>query len=124
MDMTNEHETPGTKSRPICVYDGNCGICTKMARWASRRSPAEFTDHADLSHRGVDDSEYEKYLIFAGETVERGHRAVGAVFKTMPWPWKAAGYVINFRLLTPVAREAYRLVASNRRRIPLWIIPG
>lgn len=91
--------------------------------WASRRSDIEFTDHADLSHRGVDPSEFPKHLVFAGTTVERGNRAVGFVLLTMGLPYSLLGRLINFRPLGPLAAAAYRLVATNRRYIPAWIFP-
>lgn len=98
----------------LCVYDTDCVFCTKLARWASARTAVTFTGHADLRERGVDESEYEKYLVFAGETVERGHRAVAAVLKTMGLPWRVIGQIIDWAPVRPVADVVYRKVAESR----------
>lgn len=100
--------------RPVCVYDTDCGFCTKLAKWAEQRTDVEFTGYADLSHRGVDDAEFDKYLVYAGETVERGHGAVSAVLKTMKFPWNVIGRLIDFAPIRPASKKVYRSVAERR----------
>ncbi|WP_371685459.1 thiol-disulfide oxidoreductase DCC family protein [Flaviflexus sp.] len=110
--MSRERET--TKVQPICVYDADCSICTKLACWASKRSPVTFTGYADLRDRGVDPVAYSEYLVFAGETVQRGHHAVAAVLKTMGVPWSWLGSIIDWRIVSPLAGATYKQVAKRR----------
>lgn len=115
------HDSSDNRGRPVCVYDTGCSICHKLARWASRRSDITFTGPIDLRHRGVDQAEYVEYVVYAGETVERGHRAIGAVLMTMEWPWTWVGRFINFKPVGPLAHWVYRFVAKNRSRLPRWL---
>ena len=101
-------------SPALCIYDANCTMCTKLARWAQKRTDVKFTGYADLTHRGVDPSEYDSYLVFAGETVERGHRAVAAVLKTMGFPWKLLGTAVGARAFDSLGRKVYGEVAERR----------
>ncbi|AZQ76479.1 DUF393 domain-containing protein [Flaviflexus ciconiae] len=101
-------------SVPICVYDRGCKMCARMAKFASKRTHVEFTGFADLTSRGVNPAEYSQHLVYAGETVERGHRAVAAVLATMGRPWSWVGRIINLRPVEPIARRAYAWVARNR----------
>lgn len=103
----------------ICVYDTECNLCKKWARWAGKRTDVVFTGPLDLTHRGVDPAEYEEYVVFAGETVERGHKAIAAVLMTMDRPWSWLGKIIDVKVLTPLGRFVYRFVARNRSWLPL-----
>ena len=105
-------------SHPICVYDTSCNMCSKLARWASERSTVEFTGPVDLSHRGVDPAEYKEYVVYSGETVERGHKAIAAVLMTMNRPWSWLGRIFNLKVLSPLGRIIYRFVAQNRSWLP------
>lgn len=113
-----EHKGSYTVGEPVCVYDTGCGVCTRLARWASQRSPVTFTGPIDLSSRGVDPVEYKEYVVYAGETVERGHKAIAAVLQTMRQPWALIGRIIGLRALSPVGAFVYRFVARNRSWLP------
>ena len=109
----------GTSSHPVCVYDTGCDLCRRLARWAAERSPIEFTGPIDLGHRGVDPGEYADHVVYAGERVERGHKAIAAVLMTMDRPWSLLGRIIDLRVLSPLGRGVYRFVARNRSWLPL-----
>lgn len=114
-----EHQASYTFAEPVCVYDTACGVCTRLARWASLRSPVTFTGTIDLTNRGVDPAEYKEYVVYAGETVERGHKAIAAVLQTMRQPWALIGRIIDLKALSPLGALVYRFVAQNRSWLPV-----
>jgi len=106
------------------IYDGDCGFCTRSAKWASQQGrafpiqPWQTVD--DLAALGltVEDVTTAAYWIEADGTRRRGHEAVGRALVERGALWKALGKVVLSRPLRPLATLVYARVAANRHRMP------
>lgn len=118
--------------RPVLVYDGDCGICTKAARLIGDTAKAEGrrlripTDadvvafqHADLAALGttVERAEYELLWIEDGR-VHGGAQAVAELLIDAGGPWRPVGLITRVPPFRWIAHGVYRLIANNRHRLP------
>jgi predicted DCC family thiol-disulfide oxidoreductase YuxK len=109
---------PGT-----LVYDGDCGFCTRSARWA--RSLGCAVDIApwqefDLTAAGLTAEEADaRVQLVLGTTSYSGHEAIGEALRTSRhWPVRALGRLVLVRALRPLASRTYNWVAAHRHRLP------
>jgi len=106
------------------VYDGDCGLCTKLVEAASRRlrSPVAAVpwQRADLAALGVSPEEARLAVQWLGTDGTRlqGHRAVAAWLRSAGGGWRVLAALLTAPGLDAVSAAGYRLVAANRRRIP------
>jgi predicted DCC family thiol-disulfide oxidoreductase YuxK len=106
------------------IYDGDCGFCTAAVGVASRRlsAPVETVPmrRADLAGLGIPESDARRALQWIGPSGEReeGHRAVAAWLRSSGGVWRTVGSLLTAPGLDRLSGLAYRVVASNRRRIP------
>ncbi|MEU5303141.1 DUF393 domain-containing protein [Streptomyces noursei] len=113
-----------SRTRPVLVYDGDCGFCTTSVRFAERhiRPRCQITawQFADLEELGVTQqrAEHEVLWITPTGTVHGGARAVAKVLLNAGGPWAVAGAVLALPALRWFAHAAYRLIADNRHRMP------
>ncbi|MGC5627722.1 thiol-disulfide oxidoreductase DCC family protein [Georgenia sp. Z1344] len=105
------------------LFDGDCGICTRLAAWLGRRGLGcgiEPIRPARLAELGVDPDRATREIPFvlpSGE-IRYGARGIAAALATGPAWLRAAGAVIDARPLRPAAAWVYGLVARNRGRLP------
>ncbi|GAA4610054.1 hypothetical protein GCM10023195_40990 [Actinoallomurus liliacearum] len=118
--------------RPVLVYDGDCGICTKAVRLIGDTGPSEgrrlrvpadaevvaFQD-ADLAALGTtaERAAYEVLWIEAGR-VHGGAQAVARVLISAGGCWRPLGLLVRVAPFRWAAHGLYRLIANNRHRLP------
>lgn len=110
---------------PVLVYDGDCGICTKLSGVARRfvmprRGTVVASYDLDLEHYGLTTEQCLEALQFVDER-GRVHSAQDAVARLLlagaPW-WKPLGAVLLLPGVHALAGAGYRWVARNRYRLP------
>jgi predicted DCC family thiol-disulfide oxidoreductase YuxK len=111
-------------NRPVLVYDGDCGFCTKSARWLGRRlpdgasvQPGQALDHAAL---GLDDDDVAAAAWWIDEngTRSRGHAAIGRALVAGGGAWGVVGRLLLVPPLSWLARPVYAVIARNRSKMP------
>jgi predicted DCC family thiol-disulfide oxidoreductase YuxK len=107
----------------LLIFDGECGFCTMVARWAERRLPP---DARTIPWQQVDDpgrfgltrtrlAEAAWWIDVRGRP-HRGHRAMAETFRSFGWD-----LVADLLLTPPVSWAAalvYEVVSRNRGRLP------
>lgn len=113
--------------RPVLVFDGDCGMCTRSARLAERRfrpSPDAFdvapSQALDLPALGLTEQECLDALQWVEPTGRKasGHAAVAAMLRRSHRWWHPVGRILVAPVVDPVAAVAYRWVARNRHLFP------
>jgi predicted DCC family thiol-disulfide oxidoreductase YuxK len=110
-------------SAATLIYDGDCGFCNASLNWAYRNletMPAALPYKlALLSDYGLSKEEAENavYLVSA-ESKLRGHNAISQLFLFQKGKYKLLGRLMSWRLLSPIMKLGYYLVAKNRRFLP------
>ncbi|MBE9375177.1 DUF393 domain-containing protein [Saccharopolyspora sp. HNM0983] len=111
--------------RPLLVYDGDCGFCTRsvfLARrlparsgWAAR--PWQELDLAAL-RTTVDRARHEVLWIDADGRIFGGAAAAARLLRATSAPWSWLGALLTAPVLSSIAEWAYRRIANNRHRLP------
>jgi predicted DCC family thiol-disulfide oxidoreductase YuxK len=100
------------------VYDGDCGFCTRFARWLTPRVAGRVevvtAPRADLD---VDVRTTSWFVTPAGTRLGR-HAGIAAALDAAGGPWRLAGRAIASRPVAPLAGAVYDWVARNRHRMP------
>ena len=109
--------------RQTLVFDGDCGFCTTCARLLERIGPdAEIVawQLADLDELGVSEEEAAEAVRWVEPDggVRSGHEAIAAVLIAAGSVWGLLGHLLLVPGLSWLAAKLYRLVASNRYRMP------
>ena len=106
----------------ICIYDGDCGFCSRCVEWASRRSDVRFEpfQRTDLAAYGITEDAAAAAVHFVGADgqVVRGAAAVAAVLRKCRRGWPLLGMAMRLPVIRNLAEVAYGLVARNRYRLP------
>lgn len=105
-------------SPPTLVYDDDCGVCTRAARFVDRRAAIDIVgfseltddlrarlppDYEDCAHFVTDETTYS-----CGAAMERAYERTGLLpSRFFPLFRRVPGYA-------PVREFVYRVVASNR----------
>ncbi|MGW0122137.1 thiol-disulfide oxidoreductase DCC family protein [Streptomyces sp. NPDC003327] len=112
------------RSRPVLVYDGDCGFCTTSANFAERRVrprcdivPWQF---ADLDALGVtaERAQYEVLWVTPDGTVRGGAEAVAKALLSAGGAWAPLGATLLLPGVRWAAARVYRVVAAHRHRLP------
>jgi predicted DCC family thiol-disulfide oxidoreductase YuxK len=107
---------------PLCIYDGDCGFCSRCVAWASRRSEVRFEpfQRTDLAAYGVteDAAATAVHCVEADGQVVRGAAAVAAVLRECGRGWPLLAMLMRLPLIRNLAEVGYGLVARNRHRLP------
>jgi predicted DCC family thiol-disulfide oxidoreductase YuxK len=108
----------------LLLFDGDCGFCTSVARWARRRLPSDvgvtpWQFVPDLGRLGltVDDVSTAAYWIDERGRGHRGHLAFAEAFRAMGGGWRVLGSAMRTRPLTWLAAVVYDVIARNRHRL-------
>jgi len=112
-----------TRERPVLVYDGDCGFCTKSARVAGRlpsRCDIVAWQHADLDALGTtqERAEYELLWVTPDGTVYGGADAVAMLLRDSGGAFALLGTALRLPGVRSVAHRLYRVIADNRYRLP------
>jgi predicted DCC family thiol-disulfide oxidoreductase YuxK len=109
----------------VLVFDGDCGFCTRSARWGERRLPPGTAVVAwqalpDLSTYGLTERDVRTaaYWIDADGRPHRGHRGVAHTLIAIGGAWSVLGRVMLIPPFSWLAAGVYRLVARYRYRLP------
>ena len=105
-----------------CIFDGDCGFCSRCVDWASRRSDVRFVpfQRTDLGAHGISEDAAATAVHVAGADgqVRRGAAAVAAVLRECGRGWPLLAMAMRLPGINLVAEGVYRLVARNRHRLP------
>ena len=110
-------------TKPVLVYDGDCGFCTTCVHLLERIGPdAEIVawQLTDLAELGITERQAADavQLVQIDGAVRTGHEAVAAVLSTAGRIWKIAGRALLLPGISSIAARAYGLIADNRYRLP------
>ena len=109
------------------IYDGDCGVCTKLSRVVTttvRREPGDFAvsayQHVDLAPLGLTAERCDEALqwVSADGRISSAQDAVARVLLAGKVPFKPLGAVILVPGVNALAGMVYRWVALNRHRLP------
>jgi predicted DCC family thiol-disulfide oxidoreductase YuxK len=113
---------PGT--RVVSLFDGQCGICTRSARWIGQRDAEGRIERLDLRDPNAaarfpalstDEVRANMHAIAESGQVHVGLDAVIAVFDQLPRWWTVAA-VLRIPGIHRVSAAGYRWFARNRLR--------
>lgn len=109
--------------RPVLIYDGDCGFCTRSVRLAVRlpvRMRVQPWQEADLPALNVTEARaaHEVLWIDRSGRVFGGAAAVAELLRSSSAPWPLLGGLMSAPLLRTLADRLYRWVADHRHRLP------
>jgi predicted DCC family thiol-disulfide oxidoreductase YuxK len=108
----------------VLLYDADCGFCTVSAEWVLRLGcdveTIPWQTWQPLASYGITpEAAAEAIHMVDGDRVLVGHEAVAAALEHSGHVLvRIVGRVTDARLLRPLAKRAYALVAANRQRLP------
>lgn len=107
----------------MLVYDGDCAFCSSSARLLEKIGPeAQLVawQEIDLGALGLTEEAAAASVqwVEADGAVRSGHEAIAAALDTAGGVWALAGRALLLPGISPLAAVAYRLVATNRHRLP------
>lgn len=113
-----------SEPHPIVVFDGECALCNGFVAWLIRHDSrghfliagsAGDVGSAVVAAAGLDAPIAASTLIVWDGTAHVRSRAIIAVARGLPWPWRAAA---GIRVVPAFARDAvYRFIAGRRLRV-------
>ena len=109
---------------PVLIYDGDCGICTRLVEFARRRlrPAAELRagGQLDVTAYGLTAAECAEALQFvtADGRVHSAQDAVAQLLLASGRVWRPAGHLLRLPGVNALAGLGYRWVARNRYRLP------
>lgn len=112
--------------RPVLVYDGDCGVCTRFAR-VSTRLRRRGGDYAvapwqtlDLARLGLTPEQCDAAVqwVAADGSVSSGQDAIARSLLAARVPVRPLGALILAPGVNSLAGAVYRWVAANRSRLP------
>ncbi|MBM3674360.1 MAG: DUF393 domain-containing protein [Actinobacteria bacterium] len=118
---------PDRPRLPVLVYDGDCGFCTRSARWISHRwaDPAAIVAWQELGADGLRElglSEAQvtdaAWWVGADGHPRRGHRAIAAAMAHATGWARIAGRLLAAPPLSWLGTVVYPLIARYRHRMP------
>lgn len=106
------------------VYDGDCGFCTRSAKWILARSRSieivRWQAIKDLSSLGltVQDVQTRAYFVRQNAIVAEGPIAIAESLRLCSKPWTYLGAFIKLPVVRFAAQLVYRTIARNRHKMP------
>ncbi len=115
-----------TQSRPLLIYDGDCGFCERSARWFERLNRhghvlvRAWQEPGVLEASGLTELQCREaaWFISAGGQRYRGADAIFAALGELGTPWRWLTWICRWSLLHALAGHVYGWVARNRHRLP------
>ena len=114
-------------AHPVLVFDGDCGMCTRSARFAARRlrtAPDAYdvdpSQRLDLPSLGLTQAECDEALqwVAADGRVSSGQDAVARMMLASRLWARPLGAALLLPGVNALAGVVYRRVARNRHRFP------
>lgn len=110
-------------TRPVLLYDGDCGFCTTSARFIDRHIPtrAEVTPYqfADLDALGTTAERASREVLWVeGGRIHGGAQAVARLLIDAGGAWRPPGLLIRLPPFRWIAAGIYHVVTVNRHRLP------
>ncbi|GAA3210415.1 DUF393 domain-containing protein [Actinocorallia longicatena] len=112
------------RTRPVLLFDGDCGFCTSCVRFAERRiapdadlRPFQFED---LGSYGTtwERAEHEVVWITPDGRASGGVQGIAALLRHRGGLFGPVGVLLRLPPFRWIAHGLYRLVANNRHRMP------
>lgn len=116
--MTNE-----PSALPVLVFDGDCAMCSSLARRTRRWLHVERVEpwqRLDLASIGLDEQRCQAALQWVGAdgSIDAAERAVISALRYAGGVWRLPAVVLAAPGIRLLAAAAYRWVARNRHRLP------
>lgn len=113
-------------SRPVLIFDGDCGLCTTFARFLVRRVVrAGSTSIApwqqlDLDELGLTPEQCQAAVqwVGTGGEVASGHAAIAATLRAGHLVWRPVGALLVAPGFSRLAERLYSWVAAHRYALP------
>jgi predicted DCC family thiol-disulfide oxidoreductase YuxK len=111
-------------TRALLIFDGDCGFCSRCARFVARRMPtgAEVKpwQRVDLAAYGVPPTQPQRELVWVGEDgrIAGGAQAIARLLGDCGGLWAVPGALLRVPPFRWIGHGLYRLVANNRYRMP------
>ena len=111
--------------RPVLLYDGECGFCTRMVEEAADRLAADVdyvpSQRAPLSTYGISEAEARHSIQWVAPEgrISHGAEAAARLLVASGGAWALLGRLLLAPPFSFVAAAGYWLVARNRSHIPL-----
>ena len=113
-------------SRPVLIFDGDCGFCTTSARflvrWVVRGGSASVApwQRLDLAELGLTADECIAAVQWVGEggQVASGHAAIAAALRAGHPVWRPLGALLVAPGVSWLAARLYGWVAAHRDALP------
>lgn len=109
--------------RPVLLYDGECGFCTRSVRMLERL-PADVrllpSQATELAKLGIPESRARGEVLFvdAEDRTHGGAAAVAAFLKECGGVWRIGGSVLSAPVVRDIAAFAYHRISAIRDRLP------
>ncbi|NLJ53409.1 MAG: DUF393 domain-containing protein [Intrasporangiaceae bacterium] len=121
-----------TGRAPVLIYDGDCGICTRLAALVTSRLRRRESDFAVAAWQDIDgdspglaaygltweDCDAAAQWVAADGTVSAGQDAVARALLAARLPLRPLGALMLLPGVNTLAGVVYRWVAANRSRLP------
>jgi predicted DCC family thiol-disulfide oxidoreductase YuxK len=111
------------RDRPVLLFDGDCGFCTRSAGWLSRLGiDAEVIAwqlaDVELYGIGADQAMTAVQWVDVDGWVRQGHEAIAAALGQGGFALQMLGKLMVLPGINRLSAQAYRLVAKYRYRLP------
>jgi predicted DCC family thiol-disulfide oxidoreductase YuxK len=111
------------RDRPVLLFDGDCGFCTRSAGWLRRVGiDADVTawQFADIERYRISPAQAMSAVQWVGSdgSVRQGHAAIAAALGQGGFVLRILGKFIVIPGLSALSALTYRLVAKYRYRLP------
>jgi predicted DCC family thiol-disulfide oxidoreductase YuxK len=111
------------RDRPVLLFDGDCGFCTRSAGWVGRLGvdadviPWQF---ADIGQYGITPAQAMAAVqwVDLDGTVRQGHEAIAAALGRGGFGIRLLGKVMILPGMNTLSATVYGLVARYRYRLP------
>ncbi|MDQ1669312.1 MAG: hypothetical protein QOE40_1373 [Actinomycetota bacterium] len=119
-----ERGPDGRRPRPVLLYDGTCGFCTRTVETAVARLGADVDyepfQTADLAALGVSEAEAERSVTWVSPDgrIGQGSVAMARLLRASGGLWAVLGLLLLMPPVSWVAEAAYRLVSRFRHLLP------
>jgi len=108
----------------VLVFDGDCAFCTTSANFITRRirprTEVRSSQSLDLAGLGLTSEQCALAVQWVGDdtSVRSGASAITAMLREAGTGWAALGRIGDLPGIRSAAGLGYRLIASNRHRLP------
>lgn len=105
------------------VFDGDCGFCTRSARFAERWVPTDAAivpyQWADLDALGLIEADCEQAVQWVGpDRRSAGPDAIADLLRSSRPAWRPVGWLLGRRPVRLLAWPVYHWVARHRHQLP------